>query len=236
MGKAPVFSILISLLICASAPADLVTDLLGANPRSQRISPIAMLSHDTLHSVTFSASCCIQIATWQAQLLDAVSVASNLPQAHVHGPDLHLRQLVVDRLAHSLVQPGTDGTLNAPSTAGETVIELPPPPDSSILTLSGLLTLAGMHLVRSARHAGLVTRIHAAHTADWYHAGATQLAHSVPFDFASALQPMQSAFDLITPEPDRAGLRFHREAESRRRSLQHTLLVLAPRSPPLTQS
>jgi len=113
------------------------------------------------------------------------------------------------------------------------VFELPPPPDAGMLTLSGLLTVAGVQLARSARHAGLAALLHAAHVPDWYHADAVQLGHSVPFEFQPTLQPMQSVFGLIVPEADRPAPSFYRpDADDRIRSSQHKPLALAPRGPP----
>jgi len=242
MSRTPAIAILVTLVTAHLASADLTVHTgwcaFGPTPtgdtwtslgeRDIRL-PMLIRLNIPLEALETASDVC---------LLDGLTSAAALPADRF---DM-LQRLPIPRLAASSLHTSFGWPFHAgltPATDGddENVFELPPPPDAGMLTLSGLLTVAGVQLARSARHAGLAALLHAAHVPDWYHADAVQLGHSVPFEFQPTLQPMQSVFGLIASESDRPAPRFYRpEAEYRLRSLQQTLLVLAPRSPPLTQS
>ncbi|MBN1491139.1 MAG: hypothetical protein JXA69_14595 [Phycisphaerae bacterium] len=69
------------------------------------------------------------------------------------------------------------GTVTTESAAAESVVELPPPPGSRVLTLAGVLMLGARHLARSARQAQFIA------LPEWYHANCpTRIGHAVAFD------------------------------------------------------
>ncbi|HOQ87892.1 MAG TPA: hypothetical protein PLQ89_19465 [Phycisphaerae bacterium] len=75
----------------------------------------------------------------------------------------------------SLLYGTADGATDAGSA--DAVTELPAPPDAGLLTLTGLLTLAGAQLGRSAR------RMQFGGLPDWYHAACPgQIGHRLVFD------------------------------------------------------
>lgn len=139
-------------------------------------------------------------------------------------------------LTSGLLSPQSN--LSDPShsdAASETanVVQLPPPPSSSTLTLSGLLTLGAMQASRSARHSHLARFLHIGHLPDWYDTEAGQIGHSIPFDFQESFQPILIQFRLPALEPLRPDAKYFRpDAEGCIRSPQHILLSLIPRGPP----
>ncbi|HOA75642.1 MAG TPA: hypothetical protein PLV57_03365 [Phycisphaerae bacterium] len=232
MGRTPAISILITLLTTGLASADLAVTHRASAPGS------FAANNRSLDAVAASASAALGI---RPELLIAIlqpPVLDQLPAEFALLPDrfTDLHRLPVSSPTTACFHGWSDSPFSdvaGADTSGENVIAIPPPPDGSILTLSGLLTLAGLQLARSARHAGLAALLHAAYVPDWYHADAVQVGHSVPFEFQPTLQPMQSVFGLIVPEADRPAPSFYRpDADDRIRSSQHKPLALAPRGPP----
>lgn len=116
---------------------------------------------------------------------------------------------------------------------GENIIELPPPPSGSVLTLSGLLTLGAMQLARSARNAQLASVFRVAYVPDWYHPDAVQIAHCVPFEFRFDWQRGQQAIAACIAQPIRLPWAFDPcDTDSLIRSKCQALLDHSPRSPP----
>jgi hypothetical protein len=106
-------------------------------------------------------------------------------------------------------------------------IELPPPPSSGTLTLSGILAIGALHVGRSARN------VHLGVMPAWYHTGGPmQIGHSVVFDPAISFKVLPvCVFDAIvvvasTRFPDNPS-----ELPSRCES-RHFLVIEFPRSPP----
>jgi hypothetical protein len=115
------------------------------------------------------------------------------------------------------------------------VVELPPGPSSSTLALSGLLTLGAWGAARSARNVQLASMLHAVCVPDWYYADATQVRHSVPFEFRLTLQPILSICGLPAQDPGRVrtlALRSDGDAD-RLGTPQYILSTTAPRGPPV---
>ena len=60
------------------------------------------------------------------------------------------------------------------------VLEIPPPPDSGVLTFSGLITVAGLQLARSTRAPRLGSLSHLDLSSDWCRIGSTQFQQHAP--------------------------------------------------------
>ncbi len=113
--------------------------------------------------------------------------------------------------------------------AGPTIQELPPAPDSATLALSGLMGVAAMCVVRSARH------WHFAAVPHWYHSACPdQIGHATPAPahLDRSLQPL-CILDTPPPAPDSRLIMQSqpREILARLRS-QFILPATAPRGPP----
>jgi hypothetical protein len=106
------------------------------------------------------------------------------------------------------------------------VTELPPPPSSLALVLSGLASFVALPGLRSLR------RLHLGHLPDWYHADAVQVGHTTPLsiDFDHAALPA-CVFELPSDLRPQVSYRIPREPVSRLCS-QFFLLIESPRGPP----
>jgi len=223
MGKAR--AILVCMLIgsCAPALADMgagASALPALASASQAFTPLAVAPSVLAESnaVDILADSDVWLTQWP---LDPEAVRQTA-----------VANLIEMPLSASRIPPVSD-LASGENGDHENVVTLPPPPDGSTLTLSGLLTLAGLRVARSARHAGLAALLHVAYVPDWYYADAPQVGYSVPFDFAPTLQPACGIFSLIVPQPDPPAFAFYRpDSVYRIRSPQHTLLALIPRGPP----
>jgi hypothetical protein len=99
-------------------------------------------------------------------------------------------------------------------------------PGSASLFLSAMVSLGGWHLVRSARH------FHLANLPGWYHdGGPVQIGHSVPFDLDFSAVPV-CCFEQ--PAGERPFLYRVRREPVARCDEQATLIIAAPRGPPVT--
>lgn len=250
MGKTRII-LICALVACPSAMADLADNLSPCTP--------ALLSTNHRTATPRTSTACpldasppLRILTLTLHGLDALDLSSTdgdhvLARARTLAAqtfqDTPLIGLVPHELLAAVAEHGTTSTavtdIGGPglSVDREQIRTLPPPPSGGALTLSGLLTLAGAHLVRSARSAGLAALLNAAQVPDWYHAEAVQIGHSVPFDFQPIPQPVDGVLGLITAESARVALhprcpRQSTEAEHRIASAQRTLMVTGPRSPP----
>jgi len=116
---------------------------------------------------------------------------------------------------------------SAPGSATEPRIEvvcMPPAPSSLAMFTSALLALGAYHGARS------LPRLHLGHIPDWYHSGAGQIGHVMPFDLGCGAAMSMCAFDEPASRPTFA-YRIPREPCSRVRS-HFLLLIEAPRDPP----
>lgn len=107
------------------------------------------------------------------------------------------------------------------------VIQLPPPPDSARIALSGLLTIGVWSVLRSARgmHLGTI--------ADWYHASApAQVGHAVAFEPGGQVLLAcwtHGPHHDLRPQPT---LRVNARAPVARCVSQFSTLATAARGPP----
>lgn len=125
--------------------------------------------------------------------------------------------------------PGSDK-----SSRSDDVVELPPPPSGSTLTLSGLLTLGALHFARSARNGQLAAFFRVGHVPDWYHTDAIQVGHSVPFDLRAGLELTRSSSRAILETGRPRFVSAHYGTDSFVRSEPQPSCAGSPRSPPRT--
>ena len=126
--------------------------------------------------------------------------------------------------------PGSDKT-----SRSDDVVELPPPPSGSTLTLSGLLTLGALHFARSARNGQLAAFFRVGHVPDWYHTDAIQVGHSVPFELHSSLKPLQPATMIALGSSRAAWTQARCDTRWSERLQCWSDPTHAPRSPPSVQ-
>jgi len=140
------------------------------------------------------------------------------------GGDLRLAEL---NWLLGVVSPGGVPRVDGEGSAGEEVRELPPPPSSLALVLSGLASFGAYHGLRSLK------RLQIGPLPDWYHADAVQVGHVTPlqpeFDW-SALPAC--VFELPSDLRQQVSYRIPRENRSRHPS-DNIIRLIAPRGPPL---
>lgn len=217
MGKKGYISILLLLLAAAPAAADLVA-------RSPSI------------DLSTSLECHISGSRPVGLLAAFPPTVPDFGDAHDAQAWFHHASAMPPGIAPAMARPPAAGFAyeGAAASASSDLVELPPPPSSSTLTLSGLLTLGAVQAARSSRRAQLLRFSHIGHLPDWYHAGADQVGHSVPFESRVSVQPVLAFLSQVTREPPGPGALLRRlTADERIRSPQHTALLPIPRGPPL---
>lgn len=213
MGKKGLISILLLLLAAATAPADLVA------PSASLGLPIPPECHNV------GSRPVVLLAAFPPTVPDFGE--SQDAQAWFHHVSAMPPGVAPARTsAAGLAYEGAAGS--APSD----LVELPPP-SSSTLTLSGLLTLGAVQAARSSRRAQLLRFSHIGHLPDWYHAGADQVGHSVPFESRLSVKPILRVTSGLTGEPPGPDATFfQQDADRCIRPPQQSLPVLIPRGPP----
>lgn len=113
------------------------------------------------------------------------------------------------------------------------VVELPPPPSGSTLTLSGLLSLATLQVARSARGVRLAGVVHGSHLPHWYYHNASEVGQNTLLDSCFRASLLRSDCLLVAIALDRHSTDFGQaDAEFNAESAEYALLMQAPRSPP----
>lgn len=113
------------------------------------------------------------------------------------------------------------------------VVELPPPPSGSVLTLSGLLTIGAMQVARSARDTSWAGIVQIGRSHGWYQAGTEHLHHRVEFEFYGGRWPVLWSSNLLTREHYWASAsRFPSDTKLQHRSPEHAIRAIGPRGPP----
>lgn len=114
----------------------------------------------------------------------------------------------------------------APAVADEATTDLPPPPSSLALALSGIAGLGAYQAGRSIR------KLHISHLPEWYHADATQVGHVTPLqlEFDYSALPVCVFAD---PSDLGRGFSYRIPREHRSRFVSEAFIpVTAPRAPP----
>jgi hypothetical protein len=112
------------------------------------------------------------------------------------------------------------------------ILELPAPPGGGTLTLTGLLTLAGVQFSRSAR------RLQFSVLPEWYHAACPdQIGHRLAFDFNdhAPIATLPAIAFAVPPATPRSTIpRGPQDATVPQLRPQCVLILAAPRGPPCT--
>lgn len=216
MGKKGLISILLLLLAAAPAAADLVA-------RSPSI------------DLPTSLECHISGSRPVVLLAASPPTVPDFGDAHDAQAWFHHASAMPPGIAPAMARPPAAGFAyeGAAASASSDLVELPPPPSSSTLTLSGLLTLGAVQAARSSRRAQLLRFSHIGHLPDWYHAGADQVGHSVPFESRLSVKPILRVTSGLTGEPPGPDATFfQQDADGCIHPPQQSLPVLIPRGPP----
>ncbi len=183
-----------------------------------------------------SAACLAVLFVSAAARADLVASSSTGYAYDVRGVDLPSLQLP---FAARAFESGSIATIVASELAddfasdsgGAQLTTLPPAPDSSVLALSGLLSLGAIQLGRNVR------KLHLGALPEWYHDGAVQVGHSTPFDldlgfnlaalpvciFTQPAQPKGPVFiGAQWPDAARCAPQFQPNSESPRAPPKHS--------------
>lgn len=216
MGKSKAITILLVLLAARLAPADLVpVSALSCNSGGSGAAAEAF-NLPTGLAYSSRACPCIEPAGWAAEqhFLRTSPAPTGLNRMPIFGSPMG-----------GTDHPGDHGR------AARQIIELPPPPGGSTLTLSGLLTLGAVQMARSTRGVRLIGCVHLGHLPEWYHIDAGQIGHRVSSEFQIPSVPVQTVLTLPEKAEQFSGRRTR--LDGRVRLQRKELLSLAPRSPPI---
>lgn len=227
MGKACVLPALMA--VCQMARADMVR---YAMPFEVPRAPFVSLPNSSLgSSVTFEEAACASANRFTSQSATLIGDCCR-PAFRLPG---HCGALV----HHLGFPPGrsTGTVLDVPfsSAAGRhsgeaALFEIPPPPGGDVLTLSGLVTVAGLTWGRSAR-SGRTIRFNG--LSEWCHERAAQIGDRVPFEFRCHPMPPQLAAALpVTEAKGDQDWHYPSERDGLIRVSQLVPLSATPRGPP----
>jgi hypothetical protein len=221
MGRARVISIFAVLMTFRLASADLVV-------KDSTLAP------SLFHSTGAGPAGAVLVDTGLAAAVASANDRSTLNELCPDAGDwrIHLDAIQRTSIADLVTLPPA-GSVHASSLGGtgasraahENVIELPPPPDGGTLTLSGLLTLGGLQLARSAR------QIRIGSLPEWYAATCPdQIGHVVAVNLDLTDMPVCRFTEPADPQS--VIHRGPRDTFVLQLLPQCTLSPSAPRGPP----